>query len=183
MDSAYASSADEKNGRIGVVIDNGCLFRGGKERAIREAVIEQKLVECIILLPEKLFYNGPASAAIIILNKNRKKEFQDKVLIINASPEFEQHPDVRKLNRLGTQNISKIANTYKVFDEIEGFSRAVPLEEIKKNDYNLNVTLYVFPEKETEKIDVDKEWKDLLKIQDELAAVEKKIEGYLEEIK
>lgn len=176
------ASARKDKGRIGVVIDNGCLFRGGKERAIRASVLEDDLIECIILLPEKLFYNTGAPGAIIILNRNKKEERKKKILFINASSEHEQHPEVRKLNRLGNQYIAKIANAYKEFKHIKGFSRGVSPQEIKNNDYNLNVTLYVFPEEKGEKIDIEKEWKDLGKIQDEITTVEKKIEGYLKEI-
>jgi len=186
------ASTKKTNGRIGVVIDNGCLFRGGKERAIRASILEDDLIECIILLPEKLFYNTGAPGAIIIFNRNKRKDLsasktrqagrEGKVLFINASPEYEQHPEVRKLNRLGDQHIAKIAKAYKEFNNIKGFSRAVSPEEIKNNDYNLNVTLYVFPEEEVEEIDIEKEWKDLGKIQNEIAVIEKKIEGYLEKI-
>lgn len=173
------ASARRGKGRVGVVIDNGCLFRGGKERAIRAIILEDDLIECIILLPEKLFYNTGAPGAIMILNRNKKEERKGKILFINASSEYEQHPEVRKLNRLGNQHITKIAKAYKEFEDIDGFSRIVSFEEIKNNDYNLNVTLYVFPEEEGEEIDIKKEWKDIGKIQDEITAVEKKIEGYL----
>jgi len=177
------SSADDEKGRVGIVIDNGCLFRGGKERVIRSRVLEDDLVECIILLPEKLFYNTGAPGAIIIFNKNKPEERKKKVLFINANQEYEQHPDVRKLNRLGDKNIKKIVSVYRDFKEMEGFSRIVSLDEIKENDYNLNVTLYVFPEEEIEEIDVTQEWQELQKIEKEIKEVEEKIEEYLSEIK
>lgn len=177
------ASAKKDKGKVGVVIDNGCLFRGGKERIIRASILEDDLIECVILLPEKLFYNTGAPGAIIILNKNKNTGRENKVLFINASLEYEQHPEVRKLNWLGNQHIAKISKAYKEFSDIKGFSRAVTIEEIKNNDYNLNVTLYVFPEEKVEKIDIDQEWKDLGEIQNEIATVEKKIEGYLKEIK
>ena len=64
-------------GKVGIVIDNGCLFRGGKERIIRSRILEEDLIECVILLPEKLFYNTGAPGAIIILNTiDKKLEFQ-----------------------------------------------------------------------------------------------------------
>ncbi|MEM2112466.1 MAG: N-6 DNA methylase, partial [Candidatus Bathyarchaeia archaeon] len=176
------ASAKEDTGRVGVVIDNGCLFRGGKEMAIRKAILEANLIETVILLPEKLFYNTGAPGAIIILNKNKPADRKDKVLFINASREYEKHPDVRKLNRLGEENIKKIVEAYRNFAEIEGFSKVVSLEKIKENDYNLNVTLYVFPEEEVEEIDVEKEWQELKAIENELAEVERKIEGYLREL-
>lgn len=179
------SSASDKNGRIGVVIDNGCLFRGGKEKAIRTAILNADLIEAVFLLPEKLFYNTGAPGAIIVLNKNKPKERKGKVLFINASKEYEQHPDVRKLNRLGDEHIKKIVGVYHdtPLEDIDGFAKVVDLEKIKENDYNLNVTLYVFPEEETEEIDIEKEWEETRKIENELKEIEKKIESYLEELK
>jgi type I restriction enzyme M protein len=177
------ASAKDDRGRVGVVIDNGCLFRGGKEKAIRIGILNANLVEAVILLPEKLFYNTGAPGAIIILNKNKPGDHKDKVLFINASQEYEQHPDVRKLNRLGDEHIQKIVTAYKEFKDIDGFSRAVSLEEIKENDYNLNVTLYVFPEEEVEEIDIVKEWEELRHLESELADVEERIEQYLKELR
>ncbi|MFQ6081940.1 MAG: type I restriction-modification system subunit M [Candidatus Aminicenantia bacterium] len=176
------ASADDEKGRVGVVIDNGCLFRGGREKSIRTLIVMADLIESVILLPEKLFYNTGAPGAILIFNKNKPEERKGKVLFINASREFEQHPEVRKLNRLGEKHINKIADTYKKFKEEEGFSRIVSLDEIKENDYNLNVSLYVFPEEEIEEIDIKCEWNELLKINDELKKLEDKIADYLKEL-
>lgn len=177
------SSANNKNGRVGVVIDNGCLFRSGKEKVIRTGIVKDDLIEAVILLPEKLFYNTGAPGAIIILNKNKKKKRKGTILFINASKEYEKHPEVRKLNRLGDEHINKIVKAYREFTDVDGFSRVVEHEKIKENDYNLNVTLYVFPEEETEEIDIAKEWEETHKIEKELKEIEKKIEGYLLELK
>jgi type I restriction enzyme M protein len=177
------SSANNKNGRVGVVIDNGCLFRSGKEKAIRTGIVKDDLIEAVILLPEKLFYNTGAPGAIIILNKNKQKKRKGTILFLNASKEYEQHPEVRKLNRLGDEHINKIVKAYREFTDVDGFSRIVEHEKIKENDYNLNVTLYVFPEEETEEIDIAKEWEETHKIEKELKEIEKKIEGYLLELK
>jgi len=176
------ASAEDENGKVGIVIDNGCLFRGGSEKSIRANVLNKDLIECVILLPEKLFYNTGAPGAILIFNKNKPKERKNKVLFINASEEYEQHPDVRKLNRLGEDNISKIIEAYKEFKNGDGFSRVVSLDEIKENDYNLNVTLYVFPIEETEEIDVGKEWDELQDVESSLKENEEKIENYLKEL-
>ncbi|MEM2619582.1 MAG: class I SAM-dependent DNA methyltransferase [Candidatus Hadarchaeales archaeon] len=177
------SSADGKNGRVGVVIDNGCLFRGGKEGAIREGVVKDDLLECVILLPEKLFYNTGAPGAILLFRKNKPEERKGKILFINASQEYEKHPEVRKLNRLGNENIRKIVGAYQNFKDMEGFAKVVSLEEVKENNYNLNVTLYVYPEEKVEEIDVAKEWEELRKIEEEIAEVEGKIQGFLREVK
>ncbi|MEM2890862.1 MAG: class I SAM-dependent DNA methyltransferase [Candidatus Hadarchaeum sp.] len=177
------ASADGGNGRVGVVIDNGCLFRGGKERSIREGVLKDDLLECVILLPEKLFYNTGAPGAILIFNKHKPASRKNKILFINASLEYEQHPEVRKLNRLGDGHIKKIAEAYRNFKDADGFARVISLDEVKENDYNLNVTLYAFPEEKVEEIDVEKEWEELLRIETEIEEVERRIQDYLKEIK
>jgi type I restriction enzyme M protein len=177
------ASANDKTGRVGVVIDNGCLFRGGKEKAIRTAIINADLIESVILLPEKLFYNTGAPGAVIVLNKNKPTVREGKIFFINASKEYQQHPEVRKLNQLGDEHIKKIVKAYKKFINEEGFSKIVEIEKIKENDYNLNVTLYVFPEEETEEIDVAKEWEELRRIEGELQQVEERISQYLEELR
>lgn len=177
------ASATAKKGRVGVVIDNGCLFRGGKEKAIRSAMLNKDLIEAVILLPEKLFYNTGAPGAIMVLNRNKPEGRKGKVLFINASREFGQHPDVRKLNRLGDEHIRKIADAYHEYKEIEGFSKAYEDAEIaREHENNLNVTLYVFPEEEVEEIDVNREWKELNKIEKGLAEVSDRLEGFLKEL-
>lgn len=177
------ASAKDDTGRVGVVIDNGCLFRGGKEKAIRIGILNADLIECIILLPEKLFYNTGAPGAIIILNKNKPERRKGKILFINASKESQQHPEVRKLNQLGDEHIEKIVKAYRKFKDADGFSKAIELEKITENDYNLNVSLYVFPQEEIEEIDVSKEWEDLRRLEKGLTENERKIEGYLKELR
>jgi type I restriction enzyme M protein len=182
------ASLNEK-GRAGIVIDNGALFRGGKEGTIRQAVLEAGLIECVILLPEKLFYNTGAPGGIIIINKNRQDDKLKKVLFINSSESFEKHPDVRKLNILSDKNIAAIKEAYVDFKEKDGFrgkkgySRVVDISEIEKNGWSLNVTMYVSREEEIEEIDTDAVWKEIKEIEKKLGEKEKKIEGYLKEIK
>jgi type I restriction enzyme M protein len=178
------ASAKDDGSRVGIVIDNGCLFRGGKEKAVRAAVLSEKndLVECVILLPEKLFYNTGAPGAIIIFNKHKPVERKGKVLFVNASKEFEQHPEVRKLNILGKSHIEKIAGAYRSFSEEKGFSRVVGLDEVKQNDYNLNVTLYVMAEDEGEQMDISKEYAELKELEKERQETATKLAEYISEI-
>ncbi len=176
------ASADSHKGRVGVVVDNGCLFRRGKERTIRSEVVKADLLEAVVLLPVKLFYNTGAPGAVLFFNKNKPSERKEKVLFINASQEFEQHPEVRKLNRLGDVHRKKVVEAYKGFQQIEGFSRAVPLAEMEKNDFNLNVTLYVFPEEVLEEVDISQEWKELRKIEAETGKTTAKLETFLKEL-
>ncbi len=168
---------------VGVVIDNGALFRGGREKKIRGKIVDKDWIEAVILLPEKLFYNTGAPGAIIIFNKQKSKERRGKIIFINASQEYEKHPDVRKLNILSEKNIERIVNAYRDFRDDDGFVRVVGIQEIRDNDYNLNVTLYAFPEIEEEEIDVAREWEEIKKIDEEMQVVNEKIEEYLRVIR
>lgn len=106
--------------KVGIVLDQGALFRSGKEAKIREKIVKNDLIEAIILLPEKLFYNTGAAGIILILNKEKPEDRKGKILFINASNEFVKHPEVKKLNILSDENIDKIVKAY---ESIEGFAR------------------------------------------------------------
>ena len=161
--------------KVVVVIDQGALFRGGREREIRSKIISEDLVEAVVLLPEKLFYNTNAPGAIIVFNKNKPPERKGKVLFINASNEYKPHPEIRRLNILGEDNIEKIVKTYREYVEVPEFSKIVPLEEIRKNDYNLNVTLYVALIGGEKEIDILREYQELKRIEEERAQLLEKI--------
>ena len=177
------ASANDNRGRIGIVMDGGCLFRGGKEKAIRAKILEDDLIECVILLPEKLFYsNKGASGVILILNKNKPENRKKKVLIIDASKEYGKHPSFRRLNILQKENIDKIVQAYKEFKEIKGFSRILDINEIKENDYNLNVGRYIFQEEVEEEVDILKEFSELDELGRNVVEIWKKIEEYKNEL-
>ena len=172
----------KENGRVGLVIDNGCLFRGGKEKAIRMRIVKRDWIECVILLPEKLFYNTGAPGAIIIFNKNKPSERRGKILFINASNEYIPHPSVRRLNSLSRENIRKIVDAYRKFADIPGFSRVVDLKEVKDNDYNLNVTLYTMPLEEREEINISQVYLELKELEKERKKVDMQLEEILQKI-
>ncbi len=170
------------NKKVGIVLDNGALFRGGREKKIRQKILEKDLIEAVVLLPEKLFYNTGAPGIVMVLNKNKPEERKGKIIFINASNEYEKHPNVRRLNRLGEEHIKKIVNAYREFKDIKGFAKVVNLEEIKEKDYNLNVSLYVFPVIEEEKINLAEELKEFKEIEEkEKQTVETAI-SYIEKI-
>jgi type I restriction enzyme M protein len=177
------ASAANNDGRVGIVIDNGCLFRSGKEGAIRQRIIEKDLLECVILLPEKLFYNTGAPGAILVFRINKPGERKGKVLFINASNEFEKHPEVRKLNRLSEDNIKRIARAYQEYEDTSGFSGAVSVEQMKANDWNLNVSLYVNPEEKEEEIDIIKEFEELRDLEKQRQETLAKIEDYVSKLR
>lgn len=133
-------------------------------------------------MPEKLFYNTGAPGAIIVFNKNEPKEKRNKILFINASNEFVAHPSVRRLNALSVDNIKKIAGVYEKYSEVPGLSRAVDAKEIGKNDYNLNVSLYVMPVEETEEISITQVYSELKQLEKERAKINKALEQVLVQI-
>jgi type I restriction enzyme M protein len=165
-----------------VVIDQGALFRGGREREIKSKILNEDLVEAVILLPEKLFYNTAAPGAIIVFNRNKPQDRKGKVLFINASNEYKPHPEIRRLNTLGDDNIEKVVKAYREYMEVPGFSRIVPIEEIRKNDYNLNVTLYVSPISGEEQIDILREYQELKRIEEERTQLLEKINQIMTEL-
>jgi len=175
-----ASARD--NGRVGLVVDNGCLFRGGQEKVVRSKIVGKDWVECVILLPEKLFYNTGAPGAIIIFNRNKPQQRRNKILFINASNEFVTHPSVRRLNALSSDNITSIVDVYLKFSEVAGFSRPVDLKQVTNNDYNLNVSLYVTPVEDVEKIDIARELFELRRLAKEKEAIDSKLEDYLSQL-
>ena len=182
LEHMYYVTSERANGRVGVVMDNGLLFRGSKEKTIRQKMIEADLIEAVLLLPEKLFYNTGAPGCIVILNKNKREALKNKILFINASQEFIQHPEVRRLNSMSENNIKKIVDAFRDDKHHDGFARIVGISEIKENEYNLNVSLYVYPEEESEEIDILKEFNELTTIETEIDNLNKKIKSYIGEI-
>jgi type I restriction enzyme M protein len=167
------------SGRMGIVLDQGALFRGGAEGRIREKVVEADLVECVVGLPEKLFYNTGAPGCLIFLNKRKPPERRGKVLFIYAGETFEK---LRNMNRLRDEDIEKIVQAYEVFKDIPKYSRVVRLDVLKENDYNLSVTRYVSIFDEPETIDVARVWKELKELEEERQRTEEKLRGYLREL-
>ena len=90
-----------ETGRMGVVLDQGALFRGGAEGKVRRAVLEDGLVECVVALPENLFYNTPAPGCLIFLNRRKTDECKGKVLFVYATKGFEK---TGSMNQLKTEN-------------------------------------------------------------------------------
>ncbi len=170
--------------KAGIVIDSGALFRGGREQRIRAQFVDRDLIEAVVLLPEKVFYNTQAPGVIILLNKNKPPERKGKILFINASNEFIPHPDVKKLNKLSEENIKRIARVYREFKEEKNFSRIVRREDIaQRHDYNLNVSLYVCPEVEEEEIDLKEEFATLQSLHKEYLQKYETVRGYVEELR
>jgi len=159
-------------GKVAVVIDTGAVSRGGREKIIREKIVEHDLIECVILLPEKLFYNTPAPAVIIIFNKQKSEEKKEKILLINASKEYQEG---KKQNTLSIENIKKIVNAYREFKDIEKFAKVITKEEVRQADYNLSPSRFVSVVEEEKYRPVEEIKKDLEKLEEERKKIETKV--------
>ncbi len=168
--------------RVSVVLDQGSLFRGNREGEIRKKVIEADLVECVISLPEKLFYNTGAPGAILVFNKNKPEKSKGNVLFINASNEFGKHKDIRKLNQLYPENIDRIVKTFESFEDQDGFAVVKSNDEILKQNGNLNVTLYVSQVIQEDQIDIKQVLSELNEVDAQIKDVDEKLNSYLKEL-
>ena len=127
-------------GKMATVMPHGVLFRGGAERTIREGIIGDKIIEAIIGLPSGLFYGTGIPACILVINRNKPEKMRDKILFINADAEYAEG---KNQNRLRPEDIEKITFVYRNYLEVPKYSRIVTLEEIGKQDFNLNIRRYV----------------------------------------
>ena len=169
----------EPTGRMGIVLDQGALFRGGAERRIRRKVLEADLVECVVALPAKLFYNTGAPGCLIFLNKRKPPKRQGKVLFIYAANTFEK---LRNMNRLRDEDIAEIVKGHETFEDVQKYARVVGLNELKENDWNLSVTRYVDIFDEPEPIDIPQVWKELKKLEEERKVTEETLIEHLREL-
>ena len=165
--------------KVVVVIDTGAVSRGGREKAIRQKIVEKDLVESVILLPEKLFYNTGAPGLIIVFNKNKPEERKEKILLINASKEFVAG---KPQNSLGKENIKKITDVYRDFKEAESFSKTITFKEVAEADYNLSPSRFVSVIEEEEYRPVEEIVKELDEVEKERQIVEEKVSKILKKV-
>ncbi|QLQ32306.1 MAG: type I restriction-modification system subunit M [Candidatus Thiothrix singaporensis] len=163
-------------GRMGVVVPHGVLFRGSSEGQIRQKLIEENLLDAVIGLPEKLFYGTGIPAAILLF---RKDKHDNNVLFIDASRECKAG---KNQNLLTAENIRKVLETYQTGKSVEKYAYLASLAEIRENDYNLNIPRYVDTFEEEETIDLMSVRRARLQLQQQLAELETKMAGYLEEL-
>ena len=169
------ASANE-NGTVAVVLPHGVLFRGASEGKIRKGLIDDNYLDAVIGLPQNLFFGTGIPACILVFNKNKKT---NDVLFIDASKEFESGKNQNVLRDL---DIEKIVETYKNRQDIEKYSHVASLEEIKENDYNLNIPRYVDTFEEEEPVDLNQVKADISKIEGELKDIQKEMDKYLDEL-
>jgi type I restriction enzyme M protein len=136
------------NGTAAIVCFPGVMYRGGAERKIRQYLIDNNYIDCVIQLPDNLFYGTSIATCIMVLKKSKS---ENSTLFIDASKQFVK---VTNNNKLTAENIDTILNAFIEGKDKEYFAKLVPNSEIAKQDYNLSVSTYVEQEDTREKIDI-----------------------------
>lgn len=176
-------TALEKEGRVSVVVPHGVLFRGAAEGRIRQKLIEDNILDAVIGLPGNLFQTTNIPVAILVFDNSREKGGKNysrkDVLFIDASRDFIQG---KNQNTLSEEHLEKIVRTYKNRAVIEKYSYLAQFEEIKENDFNLNIPRYVDTFEEEEEIDIDSVQLEIDQLEKELAQVRAKMAEKLKEI-
>ena len=166
------------NGTAAIVCFPGIMYRGGAEKKIRQYLIDNNFIDCVIQLLSNLFYGTSIATCIMVLKRNKT---DNRTLFIDASAECEK---VTNNNKLREHHIKKIVDAFVSHADADHFARCVPYEEISKNEYNLSISTYVQPEDTREVIDITKLNADIEKIvareqvlRDEIAKIIAEIEG------
>ena len=136
------------NGTASIVCFPGIMYRGGAEKKIRQYLIDNNFIDCIIQLPDNLFFGTSIATCIMVLKKSKT---DNKTLFIDASKECVK---VTNSNKLTEENISKIVSEVFTRGDVDYFARLVPYEEIKEQEYNLSVSTYVEQEDTRPKINI-----------------------------
>lgn len=167
------------NGTMAIVLPHGALFRSGAEGQIRKYIIEkQNYLDVVIGLPPNLFYGTSIPATILVFKKCRRDD--EDILFIDASKNFEK---VGNQNKLTNENIEKIFDTYKNRKEIDKYSHRANLDEIKENDFNLNIPRYVNTFEDEAIVDISEVAKKLKELHANELSLQNKIEQFCDELK
>ena len=168
----------DDNGTMAIVLPHGVLFRGASEGHIRQYLIEDRnYLDAVIGLPSNIFYGTSIPTCILVFKKCR--EHSDNILFIDASNDYEK---AKNQNYLTNENIEKIIDTYANRKEIEKYSHLASMDEIKENDYNLNIPRYVDTFEEEETIDLDKVSSELKALEIEMKITDETIAKFCEEL-
>lgn len=168
----------DENGAAVIILPHGVLFRSGAEGHIRKHIVGDKnYLDAVIGIPSNIFYSTSIPTCILVFKKCREDD--DDILFIDASKGFEK---VKNQNKLREEDINKIVDTYKNRLEIEKYSHKATMEEIKENDFNLNIPRYVDTFEEEEPIDLDEVVDNLRQINEEMKEVDVEIKKYCDEL-
>ena len=175
--------AKRQSGRVAVIVPHGVLFRGGAEGKIRQALIEENLLDAVVGLPANLFTTTGIPVAVLVFDRSREQgganEKRKDVLFIDASKEFT--PD-KTQNIMDDEHTAKVIETYRDRKEIEKYSHLATYAELEENEFNLNISRYVDTFEPEEEINVAVLQKEINTVEAELADVRKRMSGYLKEL-
>ena len=157
-------------GTMAIVLPHGVLFRGAAEGAIRKVIIDKNYLDAVIGLPANIFYGTGIPTTILVFKKAKRSD--RSVLFIDASREFEK---AKNQNRLTEDHISKIVETYRKREDVDKYAHLASIEEIRGNDYNLNIPRYVDTFEQEEEIDLAEVQRMLEQDKREIAELEAKI--------
>ncbi len=181
--SHMIEAAVEKEGRVSVVVPHGVLFRGAAEGRIREKLIKDNLLDAVIGLPGNLFLSTSIPVAILIFDRSREKgganENRKDVLFIDASQDYQPG---KNQNILLDKHMEKILNAYEKREDIEKYTHLTSCDELKENDFNLNITRYVDTFEEEAEIDIKVVQQEINTLEGELAKVRGKMANILKEM-
>ena len=165
-----------ENGAAGIILPHGVLFRAASEGKIRKQIIENNWLDAVIGLPENLFFGTGIPACILIFKKNK---IHNNIVFIDASKEYDK---ITNQNILRDEYIQKIVEAYKNRKEIDKYCHIASFEEIKENDFNLNIPRYIDTFDEEQKIDLESVENDIKDIQVELCKVRSILNEHLKEM-
>lgn len=166
-------------GKAGVVMPHGVLFRGGAEGTIRQGILDEDLLEAVVGLPSNLFYGTGIPACILVFNRKKDTKKRGKVFFVNGANDYQEG---KNQNFLRDEDIQKIVSAYEAFGNEDKYCRIVGLDEIRKNDYNLNIARYIDSPDEEEQIDVEEAIAELRNLEKERRQVGLVMDGYLKEL-
>jgi type I restriction enzyme M protein len=168
----------DKTGTMAIVLPHGVLFRGAAEGKIRKNIIDNNLLDAVIGLPANLFY-GTSIPTCVLVFKGREARKNKDILFIDASNEFEK---VKNQNKLTAANIDKIIDAYAKREDVEKYAHLASLDEIKENDYNLNIPRYVDTFEKEEVIPLSQVAQELAEVKTEIATTYDNLFGLLNEL-
>ncbi|NJS15865.1 MAG: type I restriction-modification system subunit M [Nostocaceae cyanobacterium CSU_2_110] len=175
--------AQPKEGRVVVIAPHGVLFRGSSEGRIRRKLIEENLLDAVIGLPPNLFPSTSIPVAIFVFDRSREEggvnENREDVIFIDGSGDFQSG---KNQNVLLDEHLDKIVRVYSERQDVPKYASVVSLEEIKENDFNLNIPRYVDTFEEEEEIDIAAVQQEIEQLEAELFDVRGKMAGYLKEL-
>lgn len=163
-------------GVMAIILPHGVLFRGGAEERIRTKLLKDGHIDTVIGLPSNLFYSTGIPVCILVLKKCKQP---DDVLFINAAEHFVKG---KRQNQLTDENIAKIIETYQFRKEEPRYARRVAMEEIEKNDYNLNISRYISTSSAEVEIDLQIVNAELVTLEKTIQVARDKHNAFLKEL-